>query len=65
MKLSTSVDEQGVTLVEVQGEVDAHTSGDLDKALASLVAIAYCPVTWNVARNRANRASKSCVAALR
>jgi anti-anti-sigma factor len=38
MKISTSVDEQGVTLIEVQGEVDAHTSGDLDKALGDLLA---------------------------
>jgi len=38
MRLSTSVDEQGVTLIEVQGEVDAHTSGDLDKALGDLLA---------------------------
>lgn len=38
MKITTSMDEQGVTLIEVQGEVDAHTSGDLDKALGELLA---------------------------
>jgi anti-sigma B factor antagonist len=38
MKITTSVDELGVTLLEVQGEVDAHTSGDLDKALGELLA---------------------------
>jgi len=38
MKISTSVDERGTALVEVEGEVDAHTAGDLDKALSDLLA---------------------------
>jgi anti-anti-sigma factor len=38
VKVTTTIDEGGVALVEVQGEVDAHTSGELDKALGDLLA---------------------------
>lgn len=38
MKISTSVTENGVVLLEVEGEVDAHTARKLDKALKDLLA---------------------------
>ena len=38
MKIATSVDEKGTTLVEAEGELDARTAGDLDKALGDLLA---------------------------
>jgi len=38
MKISTSVDEKGIALVEIEGEIDARTAGDLDKALSDLLA---------------------------
>ena len=38
MKISTSVTENGIVLLEVEGEVDAHTAPRLDKALNDLLA---------------------------
>jgi anti-sigma B factor antagonist len=38
MNITTSVDKKGIALVEVEGEMDARTSGDLDKALSDLLA---------------------------
>jgi anti-anti-sigma factor len=38
VKISTSVTENGVVLLEVEGEVDAHTAPKLDKALKDLLA---------------------------
>ena len=38
MKISTSVIENGVVLLEVEGEVDAHTTPKLEKALNDLLA---------------------------
>jgi len=38
MKISTSVDEKETVLVEIEGELDARTAGDLDKALSDLLA---------------------------
>jgi len=38
MKVSISVDEKGIALVEIEGEIDARTAGDLDKALSDLLA---------------------------
>ena len=38
MKISTAVIENGVALLEVEGEVDAHTASRLDKALKDLLA---------------------------
>ena len=38
MKISTSVTENGVALLEVEGEVDAHTARKLDKTLKDLLA---------------------------
>jgi serine/threonine-protein kinase RsbW len=37
MNITTSVDEKGTALVEVEGELDARTAGDLDKALSDLL----------------------------
>jgi stage II sporulation protein AA (anti-sigma F factor antagonist) len=38
MKISTSDAENGVVMLEVEGEVDAHTARKLDKALNDLLA---------------------------
>jgi len=38
VKTSTTIDERGIALVEIHGEVDAHTSGELDKVLGDLLA---------------------------
>ena len=38
MKISTTVTENGIVLLEVEGEVDAHTARRLDKALNDLLA---------------------------
>ena len=38
MRISTSVNESGVAILEVEGEVDAHTARKLDKALNDLLA---------------------------
>jgi anti-sigma B factor antagonist len=38
MNITTSVDERGIALVEIEGEIDARTAGDLDKALSDLLA---------------------------
>ena len=38
MKISTSVTENGIVLLEVEGEVDAHTARELDKVLKDLLA---------------------------
>jgi len=38
VRISTSVAENGVVLLEVQGDVDAHTAPNLDKALKDLLA---------------------------
>jgi anti-sigma B factor antagonist len=37
MKISKPVDERGISVLEVEGEVDAHAAGDLDKALSDLL----------------------------
>jgi len=38
MKISTSIVEDEVVLVEVEGEIDAHTARTLDKTLNTLLA---------------------------
>jgi len=38
MNISTSVDGKGIALVEIEGEIDARTAADLDKALSDLLA---------------------------
>jgi len=38
VKISTCVTENGVVLLEVEGEVDAHTARKLDKTLKDLLA---------------------------
>lgn len=38
MKISTSVSENGIAQIEVEGEVDAHTSRELDRELKGLLA---------------------------
>ena len=38
MKISTSVTETGIALLEVEGEVDAHTARELKEALNDLLA---------------------------
>ncbi len=38
MNLTTSIDEKGIALVNIEGEIDARTAGDLDKALSDLLA---------------------------
>jgi anti-anti-sigma factor len=38
MKIATSETEKGIVLLEVEGRVDAHTAGRLDKALKDLLA---------------------------
>ena len=38
MKLSTSVTENGIAQLEIDGEVDAHTSRELDRVLKDLLA---------------------------
>jgi len=37
MNITTSIDEKETALVEVEGELDARTAGDLDKALGDLL----------------------------
>ena len=37
MNITTSIDEKDVALVAVEGELDARTAGDLDKALGDLL----------------------------
>jgi anti-anti-sigma factor len=37
MRILTSIQENGVTLIEIEGEVDAHTASDFDTALNSLL----------------------------
>ena len=41
MKISTSVTETGIALLEVEGEVDAHTARELKEALNDLLAQGY------------------------
>jgi anti-anti-sigma factor len=38
MKISTSIQDNGAALLAVEGEVDAATAGDLDKALGDWLA---------------------------
>ena len=38
MKITTSVTENGIAQLEIEGEVDAHTSRRLDRALKDLLA---------------------------
>jgi anti-sigma B factor antagonist len=38
MKVSTALSEDGIVVIEVEGEVDAHTASDLDRALNDLLA---------------------------
>jgi anti-anti-sigma factor len=38
VKISTSVTENGIAQLEVEGEVDAHTSRELDRVLKDLLA---------------------------
>jgi anti-anti-sigma factor len=38
MKVSTSVEEEGIALLEIEGEVNAYTARDLDRALNELLA---------------------------
>jgi anti-sigma B factor antagonist len=38
MKVSTSAADDGVVLLEIEGEVDAHTTRELDRALNDLLA---------------------------
>ena len=38
MKVSTSAAEDGIALLEIEGEVNAHTARDLDRALNDLLA---------------------------
>jgi anti-anti-sigma factor len=38
MKVSTSAADDGIVLLEVEGEVDAHTSRELDRALNDVLA---------------------------
>ncbi len=38
MKISTSGAENEVVLIEIQGEIDAHTAGKLDKTLNDVLA---------------------------
>jgi anti-anti-sigma factor len=42
VKISTSAIENGVVLLEVEGEVDAHTAPKLDKTLDDLLAQGHC-----------------------
>jgi anti-anti-sigma factor len=38
MKISTSSAENGVAFIEVEGEIDAYTAGELEKRLSDLLA---------------------------
>lgn len=38
MKISTSVTENGIAQLEIEGEVDAHTARELDRVLKDLLA---------------------------
>jgi anti-sigma B factor antagonist len=38
MRISTSSEENGIVLIEVEGEIDAHTARKLDKTLNDLLA---------------------------
>jgi anti-anti-sigma factor len=37
MKVSTSLAENDIVVVAVEGEIDAHTSGELDRTLSELL----------------------------
>jgi anti-sigma B factor antagonist len=42
VKISTSVNENGTALLAVDGELDAHTAPELDRALKDLLAQGFC-----------------------
>ena len=50
MKVSTTVTERGVVIVEIQGDVDAYTAPRLDKALKELLAQGHSRVVLDASQ---------------
>jgi anti-sigma B factor antagonist len=50
MDITTSIDEEAFALVAITGELDARTAGDLDKALAELLAQEHSRVVLDFTR---------------
>ena len=50
MEISTSVTKDGIAQLEVEGEVDAHTSRELDRALKDLLAQGHCRLVFDASR---------------
>ena len=50
MKVSTSVEEEGIALLEVEGEVNAYTARDLDRALNELLAQGHSRVLLDASK---------------
>lgn len=50
MNVSTLVDKNGVAVIEVEGEIDTHTVGDLDKALNDALAQGHVRLALGFAR---------------
>ena len=50
MKISTSVTRDGTAQLEVAGEIDAHTSRELDRALKDLLAQGHSRLALDASR---------------
>ena len=50
MRISTSIAENEVAVIEVEGEVDAHTARTLDKALNDLLAQGHIRLALDVSQ---------------
>lgn len=50
MELSTSVVENNIIVIEVKGEVDAHTAKNLNETLKDLLAQGYRRITIDVSQ---------------
>ena len=50
MKITTSVTEEGIVLLEVEGEVDAHTAPRLKEKISDWLAQGYSRLVLNASR---------------